>query len=1023
MPPDASKQHYTPQLYAPRLGRPSERVKATTMLNALLEGASTTLSTSKPNSPPSTTSLSDTTTHFEPSGDILEDEDEEGIDCAIDAHSQKDMKDWAPLQDQFLMELIRPDGLGSSGLECSTPGCPSRSHSNTLSTPNLLYRCDECSHGRLVCQKCCIQPHRDNVLHRVKRWNGLFFIELSLHQLGLFLDLGHDGRSCLLPTSKTLKLTVLHTNGIHTLHVKPCTCPSAPSLFIQLLRARLYPATTVNPQTCATMQYLRQCHLLKFEAQASTGSIFSTLIRITDNAHVFKTENRYRSLLTMIRQWRILKMHKRAGSAHNGGVTKTLPGGLSIICPSCPHPDIHLPQGWNDPRQPTPWLYRPILSADANFRHKNRNRAANTRSFLSGLAYFVDEDQYQLYLSAYGAQNEMSTCSGLAAVDHADSKSSHGLRSTGIGALVCARHGCWLPRGVGDLQKGERYANMNFIIFSAISSVSSKQKNYREVLISYDINCQYLQKLSNRLADPRFPAEFRPNYSIRGVIPKFHADAHKEYCRTTYSFNLEPGAGRTDGEQCERNWSASNGTSNSTKEMAAGSRNESLNDQFGDWNFTMIKGMGLLLYRRRKAAVRAAEKHETLFHELDASMSDSDRTQWHSMIKEYQSNKFLPKVFNPFVKTMSTYPSLEEVKLSLLQAEQAHDNVSHNGGTSVASFLATGLELEAAQQDLLIRVSETKSSSARQEFNILEARLALDRRIKSFRNAQAIFMPYVTVPPEAVAKFAEKANLYLPSSLEAPEGAKLSPGEPIASTRVVTFLLLTKLSINRGFGFYCKPVLKCIENHIASSIVRANYFRSQRDSRGQGAHTRLHSLQEKTRRKINELSEKYRRNRNAFLCLVPDSSEVPNLTTDDVRDLSKAISSTGARHISEGHRENSWIWRSQLGDLSSDPEMHEAVRIEWAWAFARQERWKEEVIIILEEVRRFLVTCRAQYNEWISRSKAAASSSDITSGLRAYAVRQAFYVAQRAKQNMLSGIIVPWTFPGSPRPLLNGMTI
>ena len=50
----------------------------------------------------------------------------------------------------------------------------------------------------------------------------------------------------------------------------------------------------------------------------------------------------------------------------------------------------------------------------------------------------------------------MSTCTGLSAVDHANTKYHKGYAATGIGAVVCARHEFILANGVGDLQVGER---------------------------------------------------------------------------------------------------------------------------------------------------------------------------------------------------------------------------------------------------------------------------------------------------------------------------------------------------------------------------------------------------------------------------------------------------------------------------------------------------------------------------------------------------------------------------------------
>jgi hypothetical protein len=51
----------------------------------------------------------------------------------------------------------------------------------------------------------------------------------------------------------------------------------------------------------------------------------------------------------------------------------------------------------------------------------------------------------------------MSTCSGLAALDYANTKFSQGYSAMGVGMGVCTRHEFMLLNGVGDLQRGERY--------------------------------------------------------------------------------------------------------------------------------------------------------------------------------------------------------------------------------------------------------------------------------------------------------------------------------------------------------------------------------------------------------------------------------------------------------------------------------------------------------------------------------------------------------------------------------------
>ena len=59
---------------------------------------------------------------------------------------------------------------------------------------------------------------------------------------------------------------------------------------------------------------------------------------------------------------------------------------------------------------------------------------------------------------------QMSTCSGLAALHHANTKYLKGYATSGIVCTTC-RHEFVLPEGAGQLQKGER------LVFGSISFV------------------------------------------------------------------------------------------------------------------------------------------------------------------------------------------------------------------------------------------------------------------------------------------------------------------------------------------------------------------------------------------------------------------------------------------------------------------------------------------------------------------------------------------------------------------------
>lgn len=157
----------------------------------------------------------------------------------------------------------------------------------------------------------------------------------------------------------------------------------------------------------------------------------------------------------------------------------------------------------------------------------------------------------------------------------------------------------WRPNGLGDLQKGERYAmsfyaclpmahisyrycNVDFVVMSSLKNVK-----VQDILLSYDINCQWSRNLEKRMEG--LPPEIQLNLEdilLYFGIPKFHLEAgHGEDCHGPYSLNFKKGVGRTDGEGIERNWSHANGAAHSTREMGPGSRHDTLDDHFGHANW------------------------------------------------------------------------------------------------------------------------------------------------------------------------------------------------------------------------------------------------------------------------------------------------------------------------------------------------------------------------------------------------------------------------------------------------------
>ena len=187
----------------------------------------------------------------------------------------------------------------------------------------------------------------------------------------------------------------------------------------------------------------------------------------------------------------------------------------------------------------------------------------------------------------------MNTCgSHLKAVDHANSCYSDGYCVTGVGVVICARHGLIRKNGICNSQRGERFVNMDFIMLSTLSGVSMMH-----LFLIYDIACQWSKRFSERCAD--FPSNLQPPIDPRRIvyaIPKGHIKSHGRACQTKFSLNFLPGSGRTDGESVERDWAHMNGLVPSTREMGSGNRQETLDDHWNWWNWEKVKGLGQYMF-------------------------------------------------------------------------------------------------------------------------------------------------------------------------------------------------------------------------------------------------------------------------------------------------------------------------------------------------------------------------------------------------------------------------------------------
>ncbi|KAJ7926131.1 hypothetical protein B0H13DRAFT_1599892 [Mycena leptocephala] len=884
--------------------------------------------------------------------------------------------------------------------------------------------------GLAVCESCCVSMHQYTPLHNVERWDGACFMKTSLKALGLRVQLGHEG--CVRPKPVGTTFVVLDLNGIQEVNVDLCGCEKAAlhgSAYTQLLRRGWYPATDHAPKTAATFALLDFFHAQTLQAKTTMYNFYVTLEKLTDNTGV-KPPNRYSEFLRMARQYRHLLMLKRAGRAHDpSGVYGTQPGECAVLCPACPRPGVNLPDDWDSAPPEKKFLYVLFLALDACFRLKRRLISSELRDpgLGTGWAYFTENEPYRQYLLTVTDQKEMSTCSGLAALDYANTKFSRGYSSTGVGMGVCARHEFVQPTGVGDLQKGERYSNMDYIFASILRHIDARLPK----VISYDIVCQWWKALMERLL--RLPPMLRLKMVLalmRFVIPKLHLHAHILACRLMFSLNFLAGAGQTDGEGIERPWANIGGVATSTREQGPGSRRDTLDDHWGYWNWNKLVTLGMFFLRNigllDNAKIECAQ-HEEAFEAFSAQQEERVPA-WRQMVEEFEAEAALGRGRRGSVRTRTPARSKAQVRLQFSEEESKHADLGmptlHD--VSPSSFIYAGLELEEEQRRVRLQAELKKAQTTGQQISLTGMRTKLTRGIQRFRKLQAIYTPAALQAaaraPAEESQLAEDTPLFLPSAL----------AEPERSTGCVAGLVNIEALARDA---QCRASLVRLRNQLH---VKSRFLTYKKvHSRHQGANTRSRTLVARNESKIRLHSEKYQSAWNAIRLLNggdPESVGWLKLRKQDIRLLEdpEELSRKAAKRkkqeerrlarerrlIAEGAleaplvqqsdgdddddeeraarsgenvREISWIWTA-AGTSGTDADLDEALRIEWAKAWARSRRWKEEVMLLEEEARRLPVTLEHNAYVWEERGKAIPLDdveTEFAEGALAYAVKQA----------------------------------
>ncbi|KAF7314223.1 CxC2 domain-containing protein [Mycena kentingensis (nom. inval.)] len=896
------------------------------------------------------------------------------------------MSQWLMLhRDTYLRAFLWRDGRGDAPLLC--PGCSD-------ATRPAVVRCRDCYGGTLWCESCCAAVHQHNPLHCVEKWTGAYFARYSLRECGLRIQLGHNGHRC--PDSRRGRdgFVVLDTRGVHEVHVDFCGCyHSRDPDFLQLLRVGWYPSTTTSPQTCATFACLDLFHSLSLHGKTSAYDFYAALETLTNGAGV-KPPDRYKVFLRIVRQYRHLLLLKRAGRGHDRyGVLGTAQGELARRCPVCPRPGVNLPEGWQSASPEEQFLYTMTIALDACFRLKRRliSSWAKDPVLGPGWAFMVDPVPYLKYLEGVTEQDDMSTCSGLAAVEQANTKFSRGYAATGVGMGVCARHEFILPTSVADLQRGERYSNMDWVFFSLLQHIS----HLLWLIVSYDIVCQWTKKLQERVKSLAPHLRINVIFALlRFVIPKLHILGHVLRCRLLFSLLLLRGGAQTDGEGIERPWSMIGAVAASTRASGPGSRSDQLDDHWSFWNWRKVLGLPVLLRRRLDKARVELEKQEdsfAVFSKEQASMVP----RWMEMVNEWEQDNSRPNPYEATVEGLSERAVREQFEQEESAQQALGSRRIHDVGPT--EFIVSLLAVEDEQRRVRSMAELKRANSTALKLNLRRARRRLNKNISRIRSLQTTYMPAAILHLEALSlpqdTLAEKVPLLPPSALTATERSDGGCRDGL-------------LKIEREMReAQCRSALASLRNqlHVKFRLLIGKKLHS----RHQKANTRSRALIARNENKILLHSDKYQSARRALVAIAGDATTVtwPLLLKEDIRCMDDSDDgwqvpddevvfggdSTAPRRQGESRRVVSWIWRL-TGRGGTDAEIQESLRVEWCKAYARTRRWREEVWLLEEEWRRLPLSLAHEERLWDQRGASGQSlgATDAEKeGLVAYAAKQA----------------------------------
>ena len=299
---------------------------------------------------------------------------------------------------------------------------------------------------------------------------------------------------------------------------------------------------------------------------------------------------------------------------------------------------------------------------------------------------------------------------------------------------------------------------------------------------------------------------------------------------------------------------------------------------------------------------------------------------------------------------------------------------------------------------------KTRSHKENNATSFVERRRVLTRSIGKLHTPQRLYMPGVAsaideIDQVLLADHPERVDLCLPSDLlSISRDAQCVAGLPEVEYRLRCAQATKSLDDLRCFRW----------------LIRANAVKTQSHiSNTQRTKPRTHTLFDKATANQADAVSLYRASRRAISALDPEElfgkwkKTFLELKDCDIRGPGpEDFESSQSRFV------QSWIWSTSPQISTSinldNPDLHDALRVEWCKAQEQAKRYEEEVELVVEEMRRTLVTFEWNACEWERRAASPSLSDSAIDGTTAMGIASYAYKQADVQRKMIGVFVNSW---------------